>query len=686
MVILVLKSTDVGNLLTKKLCLAASITLLFLLVLSLDYPDSFQTFKQALGTPVNSSSLGISSNPVSSNGTSVTVELLPDASPLFFKCNETSDNGESTLPGLNVTASAIQALTDGDPNTEILGKVIFDLKFEKPFIDMPGTDLIIYEAGQNTESGSIMYTNGTASSDLNFVGFPSEVTDECGNPINAYKVDLANLGIPAGSTISGLRIDNDPDNDGGADFSDIATVNFSKFGTTNFTQPEYIDLPSESELSSQSTENLNASISVPTTEPVGPALLSNHVNDSDKIVKEPTFLIYNNTDYGVSILYPSNWTKSEENLQSHQLVGFYTPEVTMLKNTFSPAHFSITVEPVSDPNISLSDYSNQFLGMVFPNASDSKILNQSDSTLSGHEAQRIVMLDFLNGQTSKELRVFSIIDGNVYRLGYFAQPGAFMTYLPLVETMIRSFNVTSQYTPIGTNMSEPITPPVIPENITSDNDLYETTPFSSPVIPENITSDNDLYETTPFSSPVIPENITSDNDLYETTPFSSPVIPENITSDNADLYETTPLPSEPGLQQECQQLGIMNASASNFEKDPNDYHPPNDAVDGDSATWWSNKAKESWMQVDLGQVSSICDVSVQWNKGDIREYSFEISVSQDGNAFKNVFDGTNQKGSLDTETYDVEPVDGRYVKLTITGTSSDKGWASIRELSVNGKS
>lgn len=135
--------------------------------------------------------------------------------------------------------------------------------------------------------------------------------------------------------------------------------------------------------------------------------------------------------------------------------------------------------------------------------------------------------------------------------------------------------------------------------------------------------------------------------------------------------------------QGCHQLGILNATASNFEKDPDDYHPPSDAVDGDPTTWWSNKAKESWIQLDLGQSSQICSVSVQWNKGDIREYSFEISVSQDGMQFTSIFDGTNNKGSLDPETYTTEPGAGRYVKFTITGTSSDKGWASIREIGIN---
>jgi hypothetical protein len=43
----------------------------------------------------------------------------------------------------------------------------------------------------------------------------------------------------------------------------------------------------------------------------------------------------------------------------------------------------------------------------------------------------------------------------------------------------------------------------------------------------------------------------------------------------------------------------------------------------------------------------ICGLSVEWNKGDTREYSFEIEVSSDGNNFEKVFQGsTNSVFSL----------------------------------------
>jgi hypothetical protein len=227
---------------------------------------------------------------------------------------------------------------------------------------------------------------------------------------------------------------------------EIASANFKYqpivgpiLSLSNLTKVENATLTSEEPIL-QSNENMSGNASTPLTSSIEST--SSTVIDQVPKTQPSSFLTYDNPDYGISILYPSNWTKSEENLQSHQVVSFYAPKVNVMNQIISPAHLSMTIEPINETSTPIGDYSDQFLSKVYPNPSDLKILNTSMTTLSGHEAQKTVMLDFLNGQTSKELRVFSIIDGNVYRLGYFAQPGTFLTHLPLIDRMIDSFNVT----------------------------------------------------------------------------------------------------------------------------------------------------------------------------------------------------------------------------------------------------
>jgi hypothetical protein len=134
----------------------------------------------------------------------------------------------------------------------------------------------------------------------------------------------------------------------------------------------------------------------------------------------------------------------------------------------------------------------------------------------------------------------------------------------------------------------------------------------------------------------------------------------------------------------CSELNIENISASGFESDPSDYHPPSSAIDGDSSTWWSNNGKNSWVELDLGQTNAICGLSVEWNKGDTRKYSFEVELSGDGNDYKKVFEGDNKEGSSKVEKYQINEDKGQFVKLRITGTSSNDGWVSIKEIKVTG--
>ena len=139
------------------------------------------------------------------------------------------------------------------------------------------------------------------------------------------------------------------------------------------------------------------------------------------------------------------------------------------------------------------------------------------------------------------------------------------------------------------------------------------------------------------------------------------------------------------MNPQCIELKIENITANGFETDPSDYHPPSDAIDGSSSTWWSYNGKNPWAEISLNEPQSICGVSVQWNKGDERKYSFEIEVSEDGNNYEKVFEGSNKKGSTGQEIYPFEEgINGKFVKLTITSTSSKDGWASIQEIGALG--
>ncbi|MEP6576080.1 MAG: discoidin domain-containing protein [Nitrososphaerota archaeon] len=137
----------------------------------------------------------------------------------------------------------------------------------------------------------------------------------------------------------------------------------------------------------------------------------------------------------------------------------------------------------------------------------------------------------------------------------------------------------------------------------------------------------------------------------------------------------------------CRNVTIDKVSASGFEKDPKDYNPPEHAIDGDSSTWWSNKAIPSWFQLELGEPVQTCSVNIAWNKGDERMYDFTIAKSTDGQSFTDIYTGKSTGNSSSYETYDLgnSPSNTKFLKISVTGSSSKAGWVGIRDVSVQGR-
>src|SRR5262249_9032129 len=112
-------------------------------------------------------------------------------------------------------------------------------------------------------------------------------------------------------------------------------------------------------------------------------------------------------------------------------------------------------------------------------------------------------------------------------------------------------------------------------------------------------------------------------------------------------------------------------------------YAPSNAVDGDAATRWSSGqwmqgTGVGWVGVDLGAISSISRVRLNWEAAYAVDY--QIQVSDDarnwttlkavtGNASKGVADATGLSGS------------GRYVRIYCTATNATGNY-SLFEINV----
>ena len=134
-----------------------------------------------------------------------------------------------------------------------------------------------------------------------------------------------------------------------------------------------------------------------------------------------------------------------------------------------------------------------------------------------------------------------------------------------------------------------------------------------------------------------------------------------------------------GAIMECESPQISGVSAIG-----NDGNVPQNTLDNNLNTRWSNLGFPSYIQYDLGESQPICHVDIAWYRGNLRENTFTISVSNDGINFTPIFSGQSSGETTGLESYNVPDTMGRYMRITVTD-NSENNWASITEVRINGE-
>ena len=118
------------------------------------------------------------------------------------------------------------------------------------------------------------------------------------------------------------------------------------------------------------------------------------------------------------------------------------------------------------------------------------------------------------------------------------------------------------------------------------------------------------------------------------------------------------------------------ATASSLE---NASFPASAAVDGNTSTRWSSAFSDpQWLQVDLGSVSAISQVVLDWETA--YATAFQIQTSSDGTNWTSIYSTTTGTGG--TQTLNVTGT-GRYVRMYGTARATQWGY-SLWEYQVYG--
>jgi hypothetical protein len=118
------------------------------------------------------------------------------------------------------------------------------------------------------------------------------------------------------------------------------------------------------------------------------------------------------------------------------------------------------------------------------------------------------------------------------------------------------------------------------------------------------------------------------------------------------------------------------ATASSLE---NAGFPAADAVDGNTGTRWSSAFSDpQWLEVDLGSVQSICQVTLDWETAYGK--AFQIQTSTDGSTWTSIYSTTTGTGGTQTLTVSGS---GRYIRMYGTARATQYGY-SLWEFQVYG--
>jgi hypothetical protein len=168
------------------------------------------------------------------------------------------------------------------------------------------------------------------------------------------------------------------------------------------------------------------------------------------------FLTYDNSTYGIRMLYPSNWLKladvnntGEANFPARinfPATFFANDKNSSIGEDEFPANVLIAIEKLPSFNVLLDDYTATQTNTLKNDEKNFVLLKSNATTLSNNTAHEIIwttskVKDGVIKGELKRMQVFTIIGDKAYVVRYTSELTKYPKYLPTVQKMIDSFQV-----------------------------------------------------------------------------------------------------------------------------------------------------------------------------------------------------------------------------------------------------
>ncbi len=130
------------------------------------------------------------------------------------------------------------------------------------------------------------------------------------------------------------------------------------------------------------------------------------------------------------------------------------------------------------------------------------------------------------------------------------------------------------------------------------------------------------------------------------------------------------------LEEDGLRVKAVNATGTNNQA----IHPPIDALDGNLETYWgSGRNFPEKLNVEFEEQSLIDKIDLNWYGDDGRKYKYKVYLSNDNKSWTLVIDNSSV-GASGFISHSIAPMNAKYIRLDVTGTTSSWGSAALYEL------
>jgi len=153
------------------------------------------------------------------------------------------------------------------------------------------------------------------------------------------------------------------------------------------------------------------------------------------------FLQYANSTYGIKLQYPSGWDKEENGTRQGtetDVVTFSPPAIN------SNASLDLTIDDISDEKgIALAQYASGSISDLKQSVKNFKLVGlNTNSILAGLPAYKSIYTYVGENTIFKDMEIGAIKGDKAYILTYEAGMNEYEKYLPIIQELINSFQIT----------------------------------------------------------------------------------------------------------------------------------------------------------------------------------------------------------------------------------------------------